>query len=164
MKSKYILSMILLAICSVFRLGAREEVHNAEGTVGTHENGIVPLAAEEAISTRYLLVKKGSAANGILINAAANTRPWGVCLDEPASGDKAAVALLAAVKGTVKMVAAAAITAGNKVYSAANGKVTGTYASGAFCVGQAVTSATADGEIVEVAPTMPILDAAGTAL
>lgn len=164
MKLKHALSMVLLAFASVFRFGAREEVYNIASTTGGHANGIVPLNAEEAITTRYLLVKKGTAANGVLINAAATTRPWGVAMDEPASGDSCAVALLAAVAGTVKMVAAAAITPGNKVYTAANGKVTGTYAAGAFCVGQAVNAAAADGDIVEVAPIMPILDASGTAL
>ena len=165
MKLKYALSMVLLAICSVFRLGAREEVCNAvSSTVGTHANGMVPLAAEEAITTRYLLVKKGTAADGILINAAATTRPWGVVQDEPASGDKATVALLGAATGTLKMIAGAACTAGAKVYTTTNGKVTGTYAAGAFCVGIAVTSAAADGDPVEVAHHIPLLDASGTAL
>lgn len=164
MKLKYTLSMVLLAIVSVFRLGAREECHNAiSSTVGTHANGIVPLSAEEALSTRYLLVKKGSAADGIL-TCGATARPWGVCLDEPASGDKAAVALLGAAVGTLKMIAGAACTAGSKVYTAASGKVTGTYASGAYCIGIAVTSAANDGDTVEVAHMVPLLDASGTTL
>jgi hypothetical protein len=159
-----LLVAMMAALCSVFRFGAREECHNSvTSTVGTHANGIVDLTAEAAVTTRYLLVRKGTAANGFLIGTA-NARPWGVCLDEPESGDPAAVQLLAACAGTVKMVAAAAITPGGKVYTAASGKVTGTHASGAFLVGQAVTAAANDGDIVEVAPCLPILDASGTTL
>lgn len=164
MKLKYALSMVLLAIGSVFRFGAREECHNAvSSTVSTHENGNVPLAAEEAISTRYLLVKKGTAANGILINGATD-RPWGVCLDEPASGDKATVGILGATVGTLKVIAGAAVTAGSKVYTAASGKVTGTHATGVYCLGIAVTSASSDGDLVEISPRIPTLDASGTTL
>ena len=132
--------------------------------MGTHANGIVRLAAEEAITTRYLLVKKGTAADGVLINAAATTRPWGICQDEPASGDQCAVGLLGAATGTLKMVAGAACTAGSKVWTTTAGKVTGTYAAGAFCVGIAVTSAAADGDPIEVAHHIPLLDASGTTL
>ena len=164
MKLKYALSMVLLAICSVFRFGAREEVTNAiSSTVGKHADGMVPMAAEEAITTRYLRVKKGTAANGILI-AGAGERTWGICQDEPASGDKATVAMMGATKGTEIMIAGAACTAGAKVYGIAGGKVSGTYASGAYCEGIAVTTAAADGDRVEVVPMVPILDASGTAL
>ena len=164
MKLKHCLSMLLLAVCSVFRLGAREECHNEVSTIGTHANGIVPLYAEEAITTRYLLVKKGTAADEVLINAAANTRPLGVCQDEPAIDTKAAIAILGAATGTLKIRCKAACTAGAKVYSTVEGKVTGTYASGAFCVGIALNTTTADGDLVEVAHMVPILDASGTAL
>lgn len=158
----HLLSSLLIAIVSVFRLGAREECHNVASTVGTHANGVLPLAAEVTITTRHLLVQKGSAADGFIVNVA-TTRPWGTCLDEPTSGDKAAVALLGCAAGTMKMVADAAVAVGDKVYTRAAGKV-GAHATGAFLVGRAITAAAADGDIIEVAPIFPVLDASGTTL
>jgi len=161
MKLKYALSMVLLAICSVFRFGAREECHNSASTTGTHANGIVPLAAEVTIGTRYLLVQKGTAADGFIVNVA-TTRPLGVVLDEPTSGDKAAVALLGCSPGTQKMVANAAITAGALVYTAAAGKVSPTYGATLFLCGRAITAAAADGDVIEVAHCFPMINAAAT--
>lgn len=153
---------MVLAIVSVFRLGAREECHNVASTVGTHANGVLPLTTEATFATRYLLAQKGTAADGIIINVA-NTRPWGVCLDEPTSGDKAAVALLGATPGTLKMVADDAVAVGAKIYTRAAGKV-GAHATGAYLVGRAITAAAADGDIIEVAHCFPVLDASGTTL
>ena len=65
-----------------------------------------------------------------------------------ASGDLRAVRLLSA-QGTVKMVAAAAITMGANVYTAANGKVS-VSASTAYPRGIAMSAATADGDVIEV--------------
>ena len=159
---KHTLSMVLLAITSLIGFtGRREGCHNESSTVGTHANGIVPLAAEVTITSRYLLVQKGTADNGIIVNVLA-TRPLGVCLDEPTSGNKAAVALLGCTPGTVKMRANAAITAGAPVYSAAAGKVSPTYGATAFLVGRAITAAAADGDLVEVAHCFPMVNAAAT--
>jgi hypothetical protein len=163
MKLKYALSMVLLAIGSVFRLGAREEVANEASTVGIHENGILTLAAEAAFSSRYLLAQKGTAADGIIVNVA-NTRPWGVVLDEPASGDKCAVALLGASPGTLKVRASKSIAVGAKVYTTAAGKVTDTNTAGSFMCGRAITAAAADGDLIELAHCFPLLDVSGTTL
>lgn len=164
MKNKNTLSMVLLAIGSLLGFtGRREECYNEPSTVGTHANGIIDLAAEVNLTTRYLLVQKGTAANGMILNVAA-TRPWGVCLDEPTSGNKASVALLGCAPGTLKVRAAKAIAAGAKVYTAAGGKVTDTHATGAFFVGRAITASAADGDLVEISHLFPVLDASGTTL
>ncbi len=164
MKLKYALSTALLAIVSFLGFaGRREECHNEASTVGTHENGIIPLVAEVAITTRYLGVQKGTAADGFIVNVA-NTRPWGVCLDEPASGAKASIALFGVAKGTLKLRASKAIAAGAKVFSAAGGKFTDTHSTGAFFVGRAITAAAADGDLFEIAHCFPVLDASGTTL
>lgn len=167
MKLKYALSMVLLALASVFRFGAREECHNEASTVGTHANGVLNLTLEVSLTTRYLLVQKGTAADGIIVNVAA-TRPWGVCLDEGVYDankvTKRAVALLGCAPGTLPMRASKAIAAGAKVFSTAGGKVTDTYAAGAFFVGRSVTAAAADGDKIEVAHCFPMLDASGTTL
>lgn len=156
--------MLLLAVGSLLGFsGRREEVHNEASTVGTHATGVVPMRAEVTITTRYLLVQKGTAADGIIVNVAA-TRPWGVCLDEPTSGNTAAVAILGCAPGTQKMRASKAIAAGVKVFTTAGGKITDTHATGAFFVGRAVTAAAADGDLLEVAHCFPLLDASGTTL
>lgn len=56
---------------------------------------------------------------------------------------------LANKQGTVKMVAAAAITAGALVYTAASGKVS-VSAQTAYPIGTAMEAATADGDVIEV--------------
>lgn len=162
MKLKYTLSMVLLAIGSLLGFsGRREECHNVATPVGTHTNGVLPFAAEVTMATRYLLVQKGTADNGIIVNIA-TTRPWGVCLDEPTSGNKAAVAMLGCAEGTVKMVANAAITVGQMVYTAAAGKVSPTYGATLFLCGRAVSAAAADGDIIEVAHCFPMINAVNT--
>lgn len=162
MKLKHTLSMVLLTIGSLLGFSARrEEVYNSASTAGTHANGIVPLAAEVTITTRYLLVQKGTAANGFIVNVAA-TRPWGVCLDEPTSGNKAAIAMMGCAEGTLKMVANAAVAIGDMVYTAAAGKVSPTYGATLFLCGRALTAAAVDGDVIEVAHCFPMINAVNT--
>lgn len=137
----------------------KEVVTNS--VVKLYDGGIIPLAAEVAITTRHLLVQKGTADGGFIVNVA-NTRPWGVCIDEPDSGDKASVQMLGC--GLAKMVAGEAIEVGDKVWTGAAGKVLDTHATGAFLVGRAVTAAAADGDIILVQTCFPVLDASGTTL
>jgi hypothetical protein len=163
MKLKNALSMALLAIGSLLGFsGRREEVCNEASTTGVHQNGILPdRVAEVNIVSRYLLVGKGAADNGIILNIA-TTRPLGVCLDEPNLGNKAAVALLGCTQGTVKLRANAAVTVGQLLYTAAAGKVSPTYGATLFIVGRALTAAAADGDLVEVAHCFPMINAAAT--
>jgi hypothetical protein len=62
-----------------------------------------------------------------------------------------AVAVRFDTEGTSKMTASAAISAGAKVYAAADGKIAPT---GTVLIGNAVDAATADGSVIEIAPTM----------
>ena len=66
------------------------------------------------------------------------------------SGDVVSVALHSK-PGTIKVVAAAAISVDAIVYSAASGKVS-VSASTAFPLGIAKTAATADGDVIEIMP------------
>jgi hypothetical protein len=160
MKMKHTLSMVLLALASVFRLGARESCHNIASTVGTHSTGAIPLECQTAaITTRYLLVQKGTSDTQFIVNVA-TTRPWGVIADEPAVGDTGTVLLLGCTPGTMKMVANAAITVGSPVYTAAAGKVSPTFGSTLYMVGRALTPAAADGDLIEVAHCFPLLNSA----
>ncbi len=160
-----LLGVLLAAIMSGFqRLFGREECHNEISTAKWSANGKVTLAAEVTISTRYLLVGKGTAADGIILNVAA-TRPLGVCMDEPTSGNGATVSLLGSCPGTLPMRASKAIAAGVKVWTTAGGKVTDTYAAGAYFVGRnGPVAAAADGDLIVVQHCFPMLDASGTTL
>lgn len=161
MKLKYTLSLFLLAACNLFRPRLRREsCHNIASNVGTHATGALPLECQSAaISQRYLLVQKGTNDNQFVVNVA-TTRPWGVVADEPNIGDLATVLLLGCMPGTMKMVANAAIPAGTAIYTAAAGKVTGGFSATAYMVGRAITSAAADGDLIEVAHCFPLLNAA----
>jgi len=72
-----------------------------------------------------------------------------------ADGDYRAVRLRSA-QGTCKVVAAAAITEGAAVYTAANGKVSVSESTG-FLRGIAMEAATADGDIIEIMNAWPMV-------
>jgi len=155
MKLKTALSMVLLAVVSAFRLGAREELCNA---VPLHPlpDGHETVTLEAAVATKYLLLAKGAASqSAILCTAALN--PLGPTPDEGAIGDKVAVALLGAVTGTVAMIASKAIAENVQVYATAAGKVTDAVVVGAYWVGKTApgSSAAADGDIIAVIPRFP---------
>lgn len=57
---------------------------------------------------------------------------------------------LRTAQGTVKMVAAGAIAAGDPVYTAASGKCNDTAASTAYLIGTALEAAGADGDTIEI--------------
>ncbi len=162
MKMKYSLAILLAAIGSVFRKGAREEVCNVASTVGTHADGRVDRTWEPGTAaTRYALVQTGTApGTQVIVNVLA-TRPLGVVLDEPATGENAAIQLLGCGTGTVKMIASALITAGAPVYTAPAGKV-GPYGATAFLVGRALTAAGGDGDVIEVMHCFPMVNATAT--
>jgi hypothetical protein len=120
---------------------------------GTHEEAVSRLT-DAAIATRHLLYKIGSDSNHIAVCGAGNV-PMGTVADEAAGAEEyVALNLLGARKTSVLMVASEAITVGEQVYTAANGKVqdlpgtSGTY----YCVGTALTPAGADGDLLEVDP------------
>lgn len=129
---------------------------NAEGTAGTHEKAIGRFT-DAAIATRHLLFKQGSDADHIVV-CGANAIPLGTVADE-ATAAEARVHINLLGKGpTKRMVASEAISAGEQVYTAANGKVqdlpgaAGTY----YLVGTALTAAAADGDVIEVSDCAPV--------
>jgi len=138
----------------------------AWNAVGTHPDGKIQRRAEAVISTRHLLVRQGTAADQVLV-ATAGAVPLGVMADEADATDVADgmpknILLLGAVHGTVRMVAAGAITANSLVYSIGGGKVEDLAgaASNDYRVGRAITAAAADGDIIEVVPELPTVQKA----
>jgi hypothetical protein len=126
--------------------------------VQTHA-GMVQRTAGAAIGTPCLLVMKGATDLKVII--CDNTKPPLGVTDEAtyASGDSVNVHLLGGAPTTRKLIANAAIAAGGKIYSDATGKVgptptaTGTY----YYVGQSLTAAAADGDVIEAQTSTPIL-------
>lgn len=156
MKMKYCLSMLLLALVSVFRFRAdREEVSNVAGPF-PNPTGVATVTLEAAVTTKFLLLAKGTATkSAILCTAALN--PIGPSLDEGAIADKVAVGMLGATEGTTSMIASKAIAENTQVYATAGGKVTDAVVTGAYWVGKTAPGslAAADGDTIEVIPRFP---------
>ncbi|MEW6306186.1 MAG: capsid cement protein [Verrucomicrobiota bacterium] len=130
--------------------------HFANVAEGTHE-GAFTSKTDAAIATRYLLAKDGSDDSHVAVCGASDI-PLGVMTDEAeAAEDLIAVEVLGVSKRTLLMVASEAIDRGEHVYTAASGKVqdlpagAGTY----YEVGVALTAASADGDLIEVAHCVP---------
>lgn len=89
----------------------------------------------------------------VLCTATATDNPVGIALYAAAAAETVAVALLNE-SGSREMIAAGAISAGAKVYAAADGKVQALpVASGTYrLIGIALEAATADGDLIEVLP------------
>ena len=125
---------------------------------GTHDRSVTRLT-DAAITTRHLLYTVGSDAGHIDV-CAANEIPLGT-VDDEATAAEEAVSLNLLGKGPSKrMVASEAISAGDVLYVAAGGKVAKT---GTYIVGNAITDAALDGDIVEVADAVTGSVSAGMA-
>lgn len=156
MKLKYCLSMLLLAIVSVFRFRAgREELCNAVSPTPT-PSGVATVVLEAAVTTKFLLLAKGTASGSAILCTAA-LAPLGPTGDEGAIADRVSCFLLGATQGTLSMIASKAIAENTNVYATAAGKVTDAVVTGAFWVGKTApgSSAAADGDIIEVIPRFP---------
>jgi hypothetical protein len=124
---------------------------------GTH-CGSISKKADATNATRHLLAKFGSDADHYALCGASDI-PIGPVTDEAdAIDDLNEIVLLGIKNETVLMIASEAITAGEAVFTAANGKVqdlpagAGTY----YQVGYALTAAAADGDKIEVQHHAPI--------
>jgi hypothetical protein len=153
MSPSLILCLIFAAlICALLFVVARNRrpiiAHLCNIGSGTHENA-KSLFADAALTTRYLLVAIGSDSNHCAI-CAADDIPIGVVPDEVATADIAAVPVAVDLLGisnkTMLMVPSEALSAGEEVFTAADGKiqdlptVAGTY----YSVGYALEVGAAD--------------------
>jgi hypothetical protein len=127
-------------------------------SAGTHA-GTRTYKAEEAFPLAFTIVKKGTdpAAQVAICDATDEPVGWtdSDSGDNAAIGDYVSVALLGCAGKTGKAVAAEAITAGARLYTAADGKVQDTAAAEAWLVGRALT-AVASGAVVEFDPCFPV--------
>ncbi len=162
---KMILPSVLAVLCGALAfaaqacLGGRSRYVAAANTydaaVDAHQDK-VSRTNDAAVTTRHLLWKQGSTNGGVAICGATDIALGTIDNTESGTGISQTIHLLG--KGmTKKMVANEAITAGERVFQAASGKVqdlptgAGTY----FCVGVALTAAGADGDLIEVNDCAP---------
>ncbi len=153
--SLLVLLPLVAVMARAWRLKGKEVAAN-DATDKLLADGKATCLAEAAFATRYLLAAKGTASGSIILCTAA-LNPLGPCMDEPAIGDFATVALLGAVVGTVPMIASKAIAENTQVYATAGGKITDAVVSNAYWVGKTAPgcSASADGQKVPVIPRFP---------
>lgn len=111
-----------------------------------------------AISTRFLLAKIGSDSSHVTL-AGVNDVPLGVIADEAAVAEDAVAVRLFGLQSEGGIgVAGAAISAGDLLVPAANGKMrtlpgtSGTY----YVIGRALKAAGADGDPIEFVPSFPV--------
>jgi hypothetical protein len=149
-----ILAAGLMAIIALRRGGPGQVTYGANIAEGTHEDGLTGYA-DAAITTRHLLYKRGVAANTFAV-AGADDVILGTIADEVATADIAAVPVTLQLLGkgsTKRMVASEAMaTTGVPVFAAASGKIA---LAGARQVGVLLTTAAADGDVVEVQDLLP---------
>ncbi|MFA5264509.1 MAG: capsid cement protein [Opitutaceae bacterium] len=124
--------------------------NNAPRAMATHRNPVTR-AVDAVVATRFLLAKSGATAMSSAI-CGASDRPIGVYDDVAAAiGDIITLRLLGINAETLLMVPSVNVSAGDPLYTAANGKVTNISTTGAYVVGFALTDGITDG-IVEVDP------------
>jgi len=102
------------------------------------------LAAADLSSSRWRCVTVNSSGQAALANATALTA--GILQNKPTSGQPATVCYA----GVSKAVAGAAVTAGSRVRSDANGKVVAATVAGNAVIGIALESAGADNDVISV--------------
>lgn len=115
---------------------------------------VLNLKATSAIATPYLLVKRDTDKDYVVVNTAA-VYPTGVCLDEPAAGEVCAVDRWA--NGKLKRVVndGSTVAVDALIYAAAGGKC-GTTSNSAKLIGRAVTTAAADGDVFIIEPILTL--------
>ncbi|WP_309383803.1 capsid cement protein [Cerasicoccus frondis] len=126
----------------------------ANVAAGVHEGGITKTLGED-VATRHLL---GALIGSEVIINHSDTMPQGVITDSGEQDDIVNVALLATSPSTLLMVASEAFAIGVPVYADDDGKVRNQPNSAGECyqVGYAVGTASADGDLLEVAPHAPL--------
>ena len=162
-----ILGTLLLAaafLAAKAHRGFGEFLANAITTINTTPKGRGTRLADASFTLRYLLAKQGSDATHIGI-CGATDKPFAVVPDMTPTADQAAsdlsyplpVNILGLNEDTERMVASAAIAVDDLVVPAGSGKVKTlpTTAGVYWVVGKAVTAASADADLLEVAPCFP---------
>lgn len=108
------------------------------------------VASVALIKGNRVMLDSGTGANNVTLADNSNYKTIGVVESDVQAGDIVGVKLLTA-PGTFEVIAHSAIAAGALVYAAANGLVDDAATTGQIPLFQAIQSASADGDIFEVA-------------
>lgn len=120
--------------------------------------GKKPYKTDAAITTRFLLGKAGSDVAHVAV-CGAGDKPLGIISDEAvAAEDLVNVDLLGTTHETKIGIASEAISVGDDLYTAADGKLQGEPATAGtfYRVGNAISAAALDGDRVEFDPCAPV--------
>lgn len=144
------------ALLSAFRSaqGLTAAANTYDAAVEVHEKALTR-TVESAVDTRHLLWARGSTDLTVDICAATDL-PLGTIDNENALVDTRQTVFLLGRGPTKKVVAAKAIAVGDRVYTAAAGKVTDSPVAGCFYIGQAATAAGVDGDLIELHDNAPV--------
>lgn len=155
---------LLIAAAAIVWLIARRKSGNmlfaSNSAAGRHDTGNLTRLAEAAITTRYLLGKKGTDPETQVLVGGASDIPDFVITDEAeVAGEPVGCAALGVASGTLPMVASGAINIASVHFLVpdANGKVKALPSASAtyYVIGKPLTSASADGDTIEVAHCTP---------
>jgi hypothetical protein len=144
----------LMAVAA-WAFGLRLAANTYDAAVEVHD-ATVRRTNDAAVTARHLLWKKGAADGTVALNTDGDCPLGTIDNTETGTGEGQTVLLLG--RGpTKKMVANEAITAGEQVFTADDGKVQDTPTGATvYLVGTALTAAGADGDIIEVQDCVPV--------
>ena len=156
---------MILALLRVRREKFTPLANDGASTVGIHQggkragyyDGTVPIVPPTTGSSRFLLMVQGTGDNHYNLPTSVLQMPIAVCNDEPGSATETyPFQHLLGTESTIRMQANGVIAAGQLVVTAGNGQVQplGTTPGVYWCVGVAMTSTTAAGDLLEVQPTL----------
>ena len=106
----------------------------------------ISLDAAADLSAKQYTFVKASGVNGVAANVLATTLSIGILQNEPPSGSPATVA----IAGVSKVLAGAAVTAGDQVMSDTSGRAITATGSGAYVLGVALETAANANEVIRV--------------
>ena len=156
---------MIFALLRVRREKFMPLANDGTSTVGIHAggrragyyDGTVPIVPPTTGSNRFLLMVQGTGDSHYNLPTSATQMPIAVCNDEPGSASETYnFQHLLGTDSTVRMQASGVISAGQLVVTAGNGQVQalGSTPGVYWCVGVAMTSTTAAGDLLEVMPTL----------
>ena len=149
-------AMIAMACKTSLRKFRRSQLLQRCALASNAVNGLgnVLSLTADAVTTRYALVKYGSAVTGFALATAA-VRPLGVCLESVVSGETGearGIALLGLYEKPLPMLAKEAVTTGDLLYTTSTAGQVGALSATAgtyYLVGRAIsTQATAGAEVL----------------
>ena len=135
----------------------RSTITSINNAAGKHMDGAITRIAEVELTERHLMVTAGTDPSSQVRLCGAQDDPIGVAYDACDAGDTVGIQHPGSAQVTRLCVASVAITAGERIYTDADGMVTNVAATGSYLVGRALTDASELGDEVEFDPAFPVV-------